>query len=79
MRTVPGSWTGFTGLSSRQTTEVTYAVRDRPNLSLVHRRPESDRLPWGYRVPRAIELVFQARYISEVRHRDARSPEAVPR
>jgi sugar phosphate isomerase/epimerase len=30
-------------------------------------------------VPRAIELVYQARYIGEVRHRDARSPEAVPR
>jgi len=41
--------------------------------------PESDRLPQGYRVPRAIELVYQARYIGEVRHRDARSPEAVPR
>ena len=37
--------------------------------------PESDRLP----VPRAIELVYQARYIGEVRHRDVRSPEAVPR
>jgi hypothetical protein len=31
------------------------------------------------RVQRAIELVYQARYIGEVRHRDARSPEAVPR
>jgi hypothetical protein len=31
------------------------------------------------RLPRAIELVYQARYIGEVRHRDARSPEAVPR
>jgi|ERR1700678_1025974 hypothetical protein len=30
-------------------------------------------------VPRAIDLVYQARYIGEVRHRDARSPEAVPR
>ncbi len=41
--------------------------------------PESERLPWGYRVPRAIELVYQAGYVGEVRHRDARSPEAVPR
>jgi hypothetical protein len=41
--------------------------------------PESDRLPYGYRVPRAIELEYQARYIGEVWHRDARSPEAVPR
>jgi hypothetical protein len=33
----------------------------------------------GYRVPGAIELVYQARYIGEVRHRDARRTEAVPR
>ena len=29
--------------------------------------------------PRTIELAYQARYIGEVRHRDARSPEAVLR
>ena len=40
--------------------------------------PESDCLPWGYRLPRAIELVYQARYICAVQHRDARSPGAVP-
>ena len=28
----------------------------------------------GYRVPRTIELVCEARSIGEVRHRDARSP-----
>ena len=50
----------------------------RTYLSLIG-APEWDRLPQGYRVPRAIELVYQARYIGEVRHRDARSPEAVPR
>ena len=41
--------------------------------------PESDRLQQGYRVPTAIEMVYQARCIGEVRHRDARSPDAVPR
>ena len=47
-------------------------------LSLIG-TPEWDRLPQGYRVPRAIELYTQARCIGEVGHRDARSPEAVPR
>src|SRR4029077_19926631 len=41
--------------------------------------PASERIPKGYRVTRAIALVYQARYIGEVRHRDARSPEAVPK
>jgi hypothetical protein len=30
-----------------------------------------------YPVPRTIELAYQARYIGEVRHRDARGPGAV--
>ena len=50
----------------------------RTHLSFIG-APESDRLLQGYRVPRAIELVYQARYIGEVRHRDARSPKVVPR
>ena len=47
------------------------------NLSLVRRRAGVG--PPTVGIPRAesIELVYQARYIGEVRHRDARSPEAV--
>ena len=40
--------------------------------------PEWDRLPQGYRVPRAIELVYQ-RATSATQRRDARSPEVAPR
>jgi hypothetical protein len=40
------------------------------NLSLVRRRAGVGPPTVGIPVPRAIELVYQARYIGEVRHRE---------
>jgi hypothetical protein len=49
---------------------------DRPNPSLVHRRAGVG--PPTVGIPRAeSHREYQARYIGEVRRRDARSPEAV--
>lgn len=74
---------GVAALAYRQSFQVwcfqrlSTALTDRPNLSLVHRRARVG--PPTVGIPRAENhrAGIQARYIGEVRHRDARSPEEV--